>query len=74
MFLFLVLRQFRVSKLLLRKILKICNYCKSSFYIISFLTTFPSRDFDQTEYFENNDAAHNGMDNTGFIFIPSGYA
>merc|ERR1711913_226193 len=28
-------------------------------------------DFDQTEYFENNDAAHNGMDDSGFIFIPS---
>jgi len=29
-------------------------------------------DFDQTEYFENNDAKHTGMDDTGFIFIPSG--
>ena len=41
-------------------------------YIFIF-NCFLSRDFDQTEFFENNDAAHNGMDDNGLIFIPSRY-
>ena len=28
-------------------------------------------DFDQNEFFEDNDAKKHGLDNNGYIFIPS---
>ena len=42
-------------------------------FSLSLYLFFLSRDFDQTGFFENNDAAHNGMDDNGYIFIPSRY-
>ena len=42
-----------------------------SYYGLLMHSSSPSSDYDQNQFFDDNDANGHGLDDDGFIFIPS---